>query len=196
MSHNIKYLDTKTIIDYKSLILPNYEYNLTKINQGGFMKVLVFLTSLIVSNVYAADSSSGCGPGWFVFKENSLISSALRATTNGVLFPTTTLGMTLGTSNCSKHKIVMKEKESLHFVTNNYFELKNEAASGRGEFITAFTETLGCQQQGAQIVAHELQKNYQHVFKHDHNSPNKVLLEVYKIILSKPSVAKFCSSLV
>ena len=86
--------------------------------------ILFILATVISGTAYGADGSSGCGPGWYILKDNSLVSSALRATTNGILVPVVTLGMTFGTSNCSKHKIVKKEKESLHFVTMNYFELK------------------------------------------------------------------------
>lgn len=157
------------------------------------MKFLIILSAFFSISAFAADGSSGCGPGWFVFKENSLISSALRATTNGFLFPTTTVGMTLGTSNCTQHKIVMKEKESLHFATNNFYELKSEAAKGNGSFILAFTETLGCRAEGAPVLGKELKNNYDEIFKHSHIEAQKALIEVYKVILTKPHVARFCS---
>ena len=95
------------------------------------MKNLFLALTLFGScSLFAADGSSGCGPGWYLFKENSLVSSAFRATTNGILFPSVTFGMTFGTSNCTQHKLVLKEKESLHFVTENYFEVQADMARG------------------------------------------------------------------
>lgn len=100
--------------------------------------------ALFSSGAMAADGSSGCGPGWYLFKDNSLVSSALRATTNNFLFPVVTFGMTTGTSNCTKHQIVMKEKESLHFVTHNYPEVQVDIAKGEGEYLRSLATTIGC----------------------------------------------------
>ena len=73
-------------------------------------KCLISLAILFSINAMAKDGSSGCGPGWYLLKKNSILSSSLRVTTNGIFFPTTTLGMTIGTSNCSKHKHFHTEK--------------------------------------------------------------------------------------
>ena len=56
------------------------------------MKKIIFSLLLISSISYAADSSSGCGAGWYIFKKNSLVSSVLRTTTN--VFALNTVGMT------------------------------------------------------------------------------------------------------
>ena len=82
-------------------------------------KAALALALLSATSAFAADGSSGCGPGWYIFKENSMVSSALRATTNGWSSPVVTIGMTFGTSNCAQHKLVMNDKRGLHFVTHN-----------------------------------------------------------------------------
>ena len=66
---------------------------------------LMIAASLCVgaSQAMAMDGSSGCGPAWYVFKENTILSSSLRGTTNGTLWPVVTIGMTFGTSNCANH---------------------------------------------------------------------------------------------
>ena len=158
--------------------------------------MISFLFLALSFNIFAADSSSGCGPGWYIFKETSLVSSALRATTNGILFPTTTIGMTVGTSNCTKHKVVINEKKSLHFTTHNFFELKEEATLGKGQFISAFTETLGCRASGTEQIGKGLKDHFKQVFEPGHQNPDKVLLEVYKVIFSNPELSKLCSDLV
>jgi hypothetical protein len=155
------------------------------------MKMLIAMIGFMVTaNVMAADGSSGCGPGWYVFKENSILSSSLRATTNGVLFPTTTLGMTLGTSNCSKHKLVLNEKKSLHFVTHNLPELKSESAMGSGTYLSAFSEVVGCQARSLPLLQQKIKESYQQVFSEDR--PEKVLENIYRVIFSDTQLANLC----
>ncbi|MBF0208358.1 MAG: DUF3015 family protein [Oligoflexia bacterium] len=157
--------------------------------------VMIFIS--LTASSFATDNSSGCGPGWYIVRENSLVSSALRATTNGILFPSTTIGMTLGTSNCTKHSLVMKEKESLYYMTQNYSELQKEIAQGGGEFLDAFFTTVGCQGDQVQHFAQKMQANYGAIFskqqKQMMNKESIGLLEVYKVILSDPQLVQACS---
>ena len=157
--------------------------------------LLVTLAILFSQSAFSADGSSGCGPGWYILSENSLISSSLRSTTNGMLAPVTTIGMTVGTSNCTKHKLVLKEKESLHFVEQNYYELKTQAAQGGGTYITALSQTMGCET-GADIqLGQELQRSYQNIFPATAApKADSSLIEVYKIILQNPDLSKKCDS--
>ncbi len=157
------------------------------------MKKLAVVFALVFgASVFAGDGSSGCGPGWYVFKKNSLVSSSLRATTNGILFPAVTLGMTFGTSNCTKHSIVKTEDKSLYFVTQNYIELKTEVAKGNGEFLQAFGQTIGCKNQDLPYFSRKLQDKYEEVFK-DKASNEEVLMETYKVILTDPTLVQSCS---
>jgi hypothetical protein len=157
-----------------------------------FFVTVAILTSCMA---YSADGSSGCGPGWYILTENSLVSSSLRSTTNGMLAPVATIGMTFGTSKCTKHKIVLKEKESLHFVEQNYYELKTQAAQGGGTYVTALAQTIGCST-GAEVqLSRELQKSYQTVFPaRIQPQPDSSLIEVYKIILQSPELSQKCNS--
>lgn len=157
--------------------------------------MIVFLVVSMggISLVQANDGSSGCGPGWYLFKENSLFSSALRATTNSFLFPVTTIGMTVGTSNCTQHKLVLKEQESLHFATMNYFELKNEIAKGNGEYLSAFASTVGCSPQAQGILNGHLRQKFKALYPDAKVQPENVLIEVYKAILSDDQLTRQCS---
>ena len=154
-------------------------------------KTLVLFCLLISSLAFGRDGSSGCGPGWYVLQENSIISSALRATTNAFFFPTTTIGMTLGTSNCTQHKLVLNEKRSLHFVTHNLYELKSQAAQGEGEYLQAFAEVVGCQKSQTQLLKKTIQSKHQNVFQH--STPEKVLEQVFIEIISSPELSRACS---
>jgi len=90
----------------------------------------------------AADSSSGCGLGWEVSQKQSLLSSAIRSTTNAFL--PNTFSMTSGTSGCQKHSIVKNDEEAVIFAVNNQHSLMMEMAEGKGEFLNSFAQTLGC----------------------------------------------------
>src|SRR3989338_10205309 len=109
------------------------------------MKRFLIVLFLLVSQAgYSKDGSSGCGPGWYLFNDNSILSSALRATTNAILLPTVTIGMTLGTSGCTQHTWVKYEQQNLKFTTENYFEIAAESTKGNGQFLATFGEMLGC----------------------------------------------------
>jgi hypothetical protein len=156
------------------------------------MRLIVFLTLFSISLVsQARDGSSGCGPGWYVFQDNSLISSALRSTTNGFLFPTTTIGMTLGTSNCTQHKLVLHEKKALHFVTHNMYELKVEAAQGQGAYLQAMSEIIGCPQSHQKLLQKQLKANHNKVFEQE--NPEKILKHIFIEILSHAELTQACS---
>lgn len=157
------------------------------------MRSLVFSLALVFAAplVHAADGSSGCGPGWYVLKDNSLVSSALRAVTNGILFPVTTIGMTVGTSNCTRHQLVLHERESLHYALMNLHELKAEGARGEGVYLSGFSDVVGCGANARARFAGHIQKNYERVFRT--SGPESVLTETYKVILADPLLVRSCS---
>lgn len=158
------------------------------------MKILISLFAVLFTfAVQARDGSSGCGPGWYVMQDNSLVSSALRATTNGFLFPTVTIGMTLGTSNCTRHKLVLKEKEAIHFATHNAYELMREAAQGQGEFLAAFYTTLGCVDSQNTHFSQLMKTHFQDLFKDLKVQPEDIVLETYKVILNDQALTLSCS---
>ena len=158
-------------------------------------KLFVIAATLMLSvNSYAADGSSGCGPGWYVSQENTLLSSVVRAITNSVLFPVSTIGMTVGTSNCAKHEIVENEKEALYFATMNYFEIKKEMAQGGGEFLAAFSQTIGCSNSANFELMNQLKSNYDQVMPKGDVNPEEMLKGVYKTILTNPRLRLQCGA--
>lgn len=153
--------------------------------------ILSLLILLCIVDVSAKDGSSGCGPGWYILKENSIVSSSLRATTNGIFFPTTTIGMTIGTSNCTRHKIVLHEKKSLHFVTHNFHELKSEISKGNGDYLLALNEVLGCNPKDVSFFSKKVKKSYKKIF--NSKKPEKVLYNIYNTILRDKKLVQSCS---
>lgn len=159
------------------------------------MKLLILSILVIFSTLsFARDGSSGCGPGWYVLKDNSLLSSSLRFTTNGLLVPSVTLGMTFGTSNCTKHSIVKLEKERTKFVTENYFELASDIAKGKGEYLLAYGELLGCKRSGLESLSKKLQGKFSSLFSFEKVDANRVVKKTYRVILSDEKLVNSCLS--
>lgn len=162
-----------------------------------FLYVLAVSCSLWfvgAAQLRAADSSSGCGPGWYIFKDTSIVSSSLRATTNGFLWPTTTVGMTLGTSNCAKHSIVLQQKAALHFASVTYNDLQISIASGRGEHLQALAQTLGCNWSVQKEFEQVLKQNYGQVFPTDAGTPDELVGNVVEQIHQNPVLSASCQA--
>lgn len=155
--------------------------------------LIISIVFTLSSQVFAMDGSSGCGPAWYILKDNSLVSSALRATTNGIFGLTVTIGMTVGTSNCTKHKIVKTEQKTLHFVNENYFELMAQATQGQGEYLTNLAATIGCHNRTQDHFNQKIQTQFSKIFKKEKKSASETLLEVYKVILTDKELTQSCS---
>ncbi|MCX6128757.1 MAG: DUF3015 family protein [Proteobacteria bacterium] len=123
----------------------------------------IFVSILFLCNgmAKAADGSSGCGPAWYILKENTLLSSFARSLTNGFLSPVVTFGMTSGTSNCAKHNIVEEEFRSLHFATQSFDILRQDIARGAGQHLNAYLASFGCNALARQNLAGKLQEAFQ-----------------------------------
>lgn len=157
------------------------------------MKRFILLVLIAFSSIsLASDSSSGCGPGWYVAKDKSLLSSTLRFITNMVLWPSSTIGMTFGTSGCSKHDLVMKEKERIYFATQNIFELKSEIPIGDGEFLKAFAEVMGCPQQVTEEFNRSMKKNYLKLYPTARPTPSQFLRETFIIMGNNETLRNNC----
>ncbi len=137
------------------------------------MKIIITLILVAFSfTTFAKDGSSGCGPGWYVAKKNSLLSSSLRGTTNGILAPTVTFGMTFGTSNCTKHSIVKSNIEDLKFATENYYEIAADMSKGEGQFLSAYSTLIGCSENSI-LFKNELKKNFGKLFPDKKDEPKR-----------------------
>ena len=147
---------------------------------------------VVVPKARGADSSSGCGPGWYLFKDVSLVSSTLRSTTNAVLLPTTTFGMTFGTSNCAQHKIV-DNNESVKFAALAYHDLVVQMAQGKGEHLAAFASTLGCPWQAQVEFNRAMQQSYERIVPSDAASPEAIVDQVRVELQARPQLARACS---
>ncbi|MFZ4713502.1 MAG: DUF3015 family protein [Bacteriovoracaceae bacterium] len=159
------------------------------------MKLKLVLLTLITSaftHAAFADSSVGCGLGSLVFKDNSLVSSTLRVTTNH-MFLTQYLGVTSGTSGCTRHSIVMNEKAHIHFAEVNLDQLSKEMASGEGQYLNAFAFTLGCKNGLSKDLGAVAKAHYDQIFPNENVNANDMLKNLGATIRLNPTLSKNCS---
>jgi hypothetical protein len=154
--------------------------------------LLICFTLFITINSYAKDGSSGCRPGWYISSKNSLLSSLIRATTNGILAPTATTGMTFGTSNSSKHSIVKREEESLKFSTENYFEMAANSAKGNGKYLAVYAQLIGCDESSVPVFKKEMKINFNKLFLKDDINPQRLLNKTLKVIFENKELQQAC----
>lgn len=154
---------------------------------------LLAISALSTVSAFAADGSSGCGAGWFLFKENSLVSSTLRGTTNSLFF-NNTFGMTFGTSNCSKHSIVKNEKEQIYYSEANREQLAVEMAQGSGEYIEAYARVMGCSDDVIPEFVNTTRRNYPEIMPKPETAPVDMLQNVKKQIRSNLNLALACNA--
>ena len=154
---------------------------------GAMITLFVFFTLPL----FGADGSSGCGPGWYVLKDQSLLSSFGRVITNGALAPFVTLGMTFGTSNCTKHSIVMEDKQELQFVTSHFDQLKVEIAQGHGQYLENFSSLLGCSEEASFLLSVSLQKNYSQIYSKE--APQAVLDSILNLVKQNSDLKMSCA---
>lgn len=153
------------------------------------MTAIIALTT-ICSTAQAEDQSSGCGMGWKVAPRNSLLSSTTRSFVN--LTFSNTIGMTSGTSGCSKHSIVKKEKEAMYFAETNQGQLMIEMAQGQGENLRGLAAIMGCLTSGIPAFEKAVQNNYNQVFPTSETTPAKMLEGVRSVIGSDQTAARQC----
>lgn len=158
-----------------------------------FKKLLILSLFFVFSaNIFAKDGSSGCGPGWYVSQKNSLLSSSIRGTTNSILVPTVTFGMTFGTSGCAKHSIVKADKERIKFATDNYFEIASQATRGDGDFLVAYGELYGCNTKSLKHFSKTMKGNFGELFPSTEIAPSKLVNKTYHMILADKTLIHNC----
>lgn len=146
-------------------------------------KLLISAAVLVVaSQVSARDKFDGCGLGWEITQDKTILATTIRGTTNAVVPPT--FGMTTGTIGCEKFSgIASADKNSAEYVAQNYETIRAELAMGQGEYVQATAESLGCD---AQVFGQHVQQNYNSVV-----APTKDGIELFNNL--KTAAHKVCS---
>ena len=126
------------------------------------------LSALAASPAFAASgkANTGCGLGtviWAGSADNSVISQASQATTNGS-FGTQTFGITSGTLECGTPSKVVQNERLNHFVRANMDNLAKDIAQGRGESLDTFAELLLVPVDQRPAFNARLQQNFDKIF--------------------------------
>lgn len=126
------------------------------------------LTALAATPAFAASgkANTGCGLGtvlWAGKADNSIISQASQATTNGS-FGTQTFGISSGTLECGTPPKFVQNERLNHFVRANMDNLAKDIAQGRGESLDTFAELLEVPADQRPAFNARLQQNFDKIF--------------------------------
>jgi hypothetical protein len=153
-------------------------------------KLIIALFSLVIAQVaFAGDSSSGCGLGWSIAPNTSLVSSYTRTLVN--LTFSNTIAMTLGTSGCAKHSIVQNDMKGIHFAEANLESLVVEMSRGNGEFVSGLAEVFGCQ--NAKAFGSMVQSKYEAILPTTNVSGVELYINVKNQIKNDAKLSSTCS---
>lgn len=152
-------------------------------------KIIIALVALASSAAFSADTSSGCGMGYEVAPNQSLVSSSTRSIVNATF--SSSIAMTLGTSGCARHSIVKNEAKGIHFAEANMNQLAVEMARGNGEFVAGFATVFGCQD--ASAFGSMVQSKYESVLPSANTSGVELFNNVKSEIKNNASLSATCS---
>jgi len=126
------------------------------------------LSTLAATPAFAASGkvNTGCGLGtlaWAGKADNSIISQASQATTNGS-FGSQTFGISSGTSECGTPSKLVQNERLDHFVRANMDNLAKDIAQGHGESLDTFAELLQVPVDQRPAFNARLQQNFDKIF--------------------------------
>ena len=150
---------------------------------------LLLSAVLLAPSAFAQDTSSGCGLGWAVTQRQSLLSSAIRASTNATFL--NSIAMTLGTSGCARHDLVKNEKREIHYVESNLENLAVEMAQGDGESLRGLVAVLGCAPGVYGEFSSVVQAHYSEIVG-TQTTPSSLLTNLKGQIRASASLAQGC----
>lgn len=151
------------------------------------------LSSAFIANAFAM-GDSGCGLGSLIFKSNTKLLQLFAVTTNGS-FGSQTFGITTGTSNCTAHGLVMREKEQIYYVEANYKALSTEMAQGKGENLMAFAQVMGCSEHATAEFGQMTKVHYEELIPSTSTTPSQMLDAVKKELKTNPVLSKECNAI-
>ncbi|MCB0422439.1 MAG: DUF3015 family protein [Bdellovibrionales bacterium] len=150
---------------------------------------IVVACALLPFSAFAADTGDGCGIGWEITKDRTLIATTTRGTTNAFVPPT--FGMTSGTIGCEQHAVAMNDQEAATYAYTNFDALKSEMAVGQGENLEAFAQTLGC---SSMDLGQATKANYGKIYKSGTTSPAEMVNNVKQLIKEDAVLASQCNA--
>ncbi|MDR3607687.1 MAG: DUF3015 family protein [Oligoflexia bacterium] len=133
--------------------------------------------------------TDGCGLGWQVTRDRTLFASMIRGTTNATIPPS--FGMTTGTLGCAKLPVSENEREAVKYADANLDSLSVDMAAGKGEYLQAFAQTLGCGG-ASDSFSRMAQAHYDAITKSGQANALEVYQNVKREIQADPVLAASC----
>ena len=143
------------------------------------MKKIIGLIAAVglTASLYANDNT-GCGLGSILIKnQNSTVTQALAATTNGTS-GNQTFGITSGTSNCSKPNNFASNDKLNKFVTENMDELALDISAGKGETLSTVAKLMNVEDTSA--FSAKLQANFSNIYTNENVTSSTVIDSIAK----------------
>ena len=122
-------------------------------------KLMIASIVVLAAQAQARDTFDGCGLGWDVTDEKTMIATTTRGTTNYFVPPT--FGMTSGTLGCDTFDgFAAVERDQLEYVAQNFETLRGELAVGSGDYVNAVAKGFDCE---PSTFSQHIQQNYNSV---------------------------------
>jgi hypothetical protein len=132
---------------------------------------------------------AGCGLGYLLLsnKDNTQVTQILGATTNGT-FGTQTFGISSGTSGCTQDGAVKLARATEVFADVNLTSLRQEMATGQGEYVNAFASLLGANEATRPQMVRFFQSEYQNLFPTPSTSSEDMLKTLSEKLATHPEL--------
>ena len=125
--------------------------------------LLVVLSMLVTSSVFAAFGPAGCGMGTMLFKgKQGLAYNVLAATVNGTFMQT--FAMSTGTLGCESAQTA--KVTAVSFIDNNRVALSNDISKGEGQTLNAYLTLINASNANTKT----LKANYGKIFNEGNTS--------------------------
>jgi len=132
---------------------------------------------------------AGCGLGYLLLsnKDNDKVTQVLGATTNGT-FGTQTFGISSGTSGCTEDGAVKVARATEVFADVNFASLRQEMATGNGDYVNAFATLLGASDNTRPQMVRFFQTEYQNLFPTTETSSDEMLKTLAQKLAAHPEL--------
>jgi hypothetical protein len=148
-----------------------------------------FALAIGVSAPALAGGDAGCGLGSILFSgKKGMVFNLFASTTNGFL-GTQTIGITLGTSGCTRGTVVALEHRLEMFVGSNGDELARDMALGEGETLTTLASLMEVPEQDRAAFYELTQRQFTTIFRSEDVTPADVLASLLKAMADDPALA-------
>lgn len=152
---------------------------------------MLIVGALVPAVGQARDSSDGCGLGWEVTQDKTLMATLTRGTTNNFVPPT--FGMTTGTIGCEQHSIAQNDQGAAVYAMVNHEALLMEMASGSGEVLDAFARSMGCSDAALNDFASLTQGHFADL--QGHSNGIEMFVKARSLVNNHPALSASCSSI-